>query len=96
MIYTIYSSDNFFRILVYLKGGRSSNEGNVIAFNPRTGVTGGVCGDIWNYAGLSFVRIFSFAYVKLTHKPFYIMHRSIKHQLVLIFFTILYYCSIYI
>jgi len=42
---------------VHLGGGNSSSEGNVISFNPRTGIEGPVCDDGWDLKDVSFNTI---------------------------------------
>ncbi len=44
----------FSKILVQLIGGNVSSEGNVVAFNPETGILGPICDDSWNLKGVSF------------------------------------------
>ena len=42
-----------FKVQVHLVGGSSSNEGNVLAYNFETGISGPVCDDAWSLLSVS-------------------------------------------
>jgi len=45
-------------LTVYLVGGASSNEGNVFAFNPDSGIFGPICEDTWDKHDVSTIKLF--------------------------------------